>query len=74
MQIKAPSTTPEDRVPIAQKLGYGLGTVLDMWGHWLYPTLANQVFNIGLGVSPALGTRKDGRDQDQTVNSTVAES
>jgi GPH family glycoside/pentoside/hexuronide:cation symporter len=25
-----------------------------MWGHWLYPGLANQVFNIFLGVSPAL--------------------
>ncbi|HVW21495.1 MAG TPA: MFS transporter [Opitutaceae bacterium] len=47
-------TAPEDRVPKVQKLGYGLGTFLDMWGHWLYPTLANQVFNIGLGVSPAL--------------------
>ena len=50
----APATTAEDRVPTVQKLGYGLGTFLDMWGHWLYPTLANQVFNIGLGVSPAL--------------------
>jgi GPH family glycoside/pentoside/hexuronide:cation symporter len=49
-----PAIDPRDRVPVAQKLGYGLGTVLDMWGHWLYPTLANQVFNIGLGVSPAL--------------------
>lgn len=49
-----PQTAPEDRVPVVQKLGYGLGTVLDMWGHWLYPTLVNQVFNIGLGVSPAL--------------------
>ncbi|HLP26455.1 MAG TPA: MFS transporter, partial [Acidobacteriota bacterium] len=49
-------TAPEDRVPVVQKLGYGLGTVLDMWGHWLYPTLVNQVFNIGLGLSPALAS------------------
>lgn len=43
-----------DRVPLAQKIGYGLGSVHDMWGHWLYPSLAYQVFNIYLGVSPAL--------------------
>ena len=47
-------TAPEDRVPVAQKVGYGLGTFIDMWGHWLYPGLANQVFNIYLGMSPAL--------------------
>jgi GPH family glycoside/pentoside/hexuronide:cation symporter len=35
---------PEDRVPISQKLGYGLGTFFDMWGHWLYPTIAFQIF------------------------------
>src|SRR4029077_19317441 len=32
----------------------GLGTFHDMWGHWLYHTLAYAVFNIFLGVSPAL--------------------
>ncbi len=47
-------TAPEDRVPVVQKVGYGLGTFVDMWGHWLYPGLANQVFNISLGMSPAL--------------------
>jgi GPH family glycoside/pentoside/hexuronide:cation symporter len=48
---------PADKVPVVQKLGYGLGTFHDMWGHWLYPTLAYQVFNIFLGVSPALVAR-----------------
>jgi GPH family glycoside/pentoside/hexuronide:cation symporter len=43
-------TAPEDRVPIVQKLGYGLGTVMDMWGHWLYPTIAFQVFGLYLHV------------------------
>jgi len=43
----------EDRIPVSQKLGYGLGSVHDMWGHWLYAGLAFQVFNIYLGVSPA---------------------
>ena len=49
-----PRIAPEDKVPVAQKLGYGLGTFHDMWGHWLYPGMAYQVFNIFLGVSPAL--------------------
>ena len=43
-----------DRVPLPQKVGYGLGSVLDMWGHWLYPSLAFQVYNIFLGMSPGL--------------------
>src|SRR5689334_14034252 len=37
-----------------QKVGYGLGSFLDMWGHWLYQSLAFQVFNIFLGVAPGL--------------------
>jgi GPH family glycoside/pentoside/hexuronide:cation symporter len=45
------ATTIADRVPITQKLGYGLGTFFDMWGHWLYPTIAFQIFGSYLGVS-----------------------
>ncbi|MFT3782521.1 MAG: MFS transporter [Nibricoccus sp.] len=50
---------PEDRVPWSQRIGYGLGTFFDMWGHWLYPTIAFQIFGtylhmpfwqIGVGV------------------------
>jgi GPH family glycoside/pentoside/hexuronide:cation symporter len=40
-----------DRLPMRQKVGFGLGAFLDMWGHWLYPSLAFQVFNIFLGVA-----------------------
>ncbi|CAM4025133.1 MFS transporter [Roseateles saccharophilus] len=43
-----------DRLPMRQKIGFGLGSILDMWGHWLYPSLAYQVFNIFLGVAPGL--------------------
>jgi GPH family glycoside/pentoside/hexuronide:cation symporter len=50
---RPPETLPEDRVPLSQKLGYGLGSFHDMWGHWLYPGLAFPVFNIYLGMSPA---------------------
>jgi GPH family glycoside/pentoside/hexuronide:cation symporter len=47
----APAT---DRVPVSQKVGYGLGAFIDMWGHWLYPTLCYQVFNVFLHVAPGL--------------------
>jgi glycoside/pentoside/hexuronide:cation symporter, GPH family len=43
-----------DRLPMRQKVGFGLGSILDMWGHWLYPSLAFHVFNIFLGVAPGL--------------------
>ena len=56
--VSAPSTrhrtAPEDRVPVPQKVAYGLGTTLDMWGNWLYPSLIWIVFNIALGVPPWL--------------------
>lgn len=45
---------PSDRLPMRQKVGFGLGSILDMWGHWLYPSLAFHVFNIFLGVAPGL--------------------
>lgn len=47
------TTAAADRVPFLQKLGMGLGSVHDMWGHWLYFSLVYQVFNIHLGLSPA---------------------
>jgi GPH family glycoside/pentoside/hexuronide:cation symporter len=42
------------RLPMRQKVGFGLGAFLDMWGHHLYPSLAFHVFNIFLGVAPGL--------------------
>jgi len=47
-------TPGNDRLPMRQKIGFGLGAFLDMWGHWLYPSLAFHVFNIFLGVAPGL--------------------
>ena len=43
-----------DRIPALTKMAYGLGTGIDMWGLWLYPSVAFAVFNIYLGVSPVL--------------------
>ncbi len=48
------TTAAADRVPRAQKVGWGLGSFLDMWGHWLYQSLAFHVFNVFLGVAPGL--------------------
>jgi GPH family glycoside/pentoside/hexuronide:cation symporter len=50
------ATAPEDRVPPVQKFAYGLGSCHDMWGHWVYPTVALTVFNIHLGVPVAMVT------------------
>ncbi|HYP17727.1 MAG TPA: MFS transporter, partial [Opitutus sp.] len=47
-------TAAADKVPLRQKVAYGLGTFHDMWGHWLYTTIGFQVFNIFLGVAPWL--------------------
>ena len=47
-------TAAADRVPMSQKVGFGLGSFHDMWGHWLYQSLVFHVFNIGLGVAPQL--------------------
>jgi glycoside/pentoside/hexuronide:cation symporter, GPH family len=49
-----PATPATDRVPPRQKVGYGLGSFLDMWGHWLYQSLAFHVFNVFLGMAPGL--------------------
>ena len=43
-----------DRLPIPTKMFYGLGTAVDMWGIWLYPSVAFALFNMYLGVSPWL--------------------
>ena len=48
------ATATEDRVPLRTKVSYGLGGSIDMWGHWLYPNLADPVLNILHGLSPQL--------------------
>jgi len=45
---------PRDRLPLITKLSYSLGTAVDMWGLWLYPSVAFAVFNMYLGVEPWL--------------------
>ncbi|MBK9989712.1 MAG: MFS transporter [Verrucomicrobia bacterium] len=50
---RPPSPPLNDKVPVVSKIIYGLGTGLDMWGHWLYPGVAYAVFMSYLGVRPA---------------------
>ncbi|MFG6468860.1 MFS transporter [Roseateles sp. BYS87W] len=50
----AAAAPPTGSVPLSQQVGFGLGSFLDMWGHWLYQSLAFHVFNVGLGVAPGL--------------------
>ncbi|MBK1877816.1 MFS transporter [Pelagicoccus mobilis] len=45
---------PEDKLPPAEKVVYGLGITNDIWGNWLYHSLAWPVFNIFLGVGPVI--------------------
>jgi len=57
--VLAPQKPPQrdvasDRVALPQKVGFGLGSFHDMWGHWLYQSLAFHVYNVGLGVAPNL--------------------
>lgn len=50
----APAAPADDRVPTSEKIGFGLGSFHDMWGHWLYQSFAFHVFNVFLGVAPVL--------------------
>lgn len=50
--VQAPAAA--DRVPMPQKIGWGLGSFFDMWGHWLYQSLVFHVFNVALGMAPGL--------------------
>ena len=49
-----PVVAPEDKVPVHQKIIYGVGVTNDIWGNWLFPSMAWPVFNIFLHVSPGL--------------------
>jgi GPH family glycoside/pentoside/hexuronide:cation symporter len=41
-------------VPMGEKIAYGTGSIIDMWGNWLYVGMVWPVFNIFLHVSPTL--------------------
>ncbi len=47
-----PATVVQDKVPVAAKASYALGGTTDIFGHWLYNSIANPVFNVFLGLSP----------------------
>jgi GPH family glycoside/pentoside/hexuronide:cation symporter len=41
-----------DRLPAVTKAAYALGGTTDIFGHWLYNSFANPVFNVFLGLTP----------------------
>ncbi|MDX2185776.1 MAG: MFS transporter [Opitutaceae bacterium] len=47
----APATR-SDKIPLLEKFAYATGGITDLYGHWIYNTLAMTVFNIYLGVPP----------------------
>jgi glycoside/pentoside/hexuronide:cation symporter, GPH family len=49
-----PPSGSTDKVPLKVKAAYGFGGMNEMFGHWLYPSLAKPVFNMQLGLSPTL--------------------
>jgi GPH family glycoside/pentoside/hexuronide:cation symporter len=49
----SPAPAAGDAVPLSQKIGYGLGSLIDRWGHRFYPTFGYLVFALYLGVRPA---------------------
>jgi glycoside/pentoside/hexuronide:cation symporter, GPH family len=49
---EAKAVLPQDKVPVAAKAAYALGGTTDIFGHWLYNSLANPVFNVVLGLTP----------------------
>lgn len=53
---RAPAADPArgETLPVRTKLAYGFGGVNEMFGHWLYASLARPVFNMHLGLSPTL--------------------
>ena len=53
-EIHMKTTQWKDHLPLATKLFYSLGTAVDMWGLWLYASVAFAVFNMYLGVAPWL--------------------
>lgn len=48
------ATAPADRVALRDKLIYGAAGPVDIWATWVPLTMAYQVFNMALGLSPAL--------------------
>ena len=48
------TTAPADRVSLRNKLIYGAAGPVDIWATWVPLTMAYQVFNMALGLSPAL--------------------
>jgi glycoside/pentoside/hexuronide:cation symporter, GPH family len=45
------ATRPEDRVPVKQKICYGLGKTTELYAVWLFKDVATPILNVGYGLS-----------------------
>jgi glycoside/pentoside/hexuronide:cation symporter, GPH family len=52
--VSTPPTAAIDKVRLRDKLVYGAAGPVDIWATWVPLTMAYQVFNMALGLSPAL--------------------
>ena len=53
LESDAPTSSTQ-RVPLAEKIAYGIGSVIDMWGNWLYVGMVWTVFGFYLHVASSL--------------------
>ena len=54
MSTQPEKKAPANRLPAREKIAYGVGSANDVWGNWLLPGILWPVFNVYLGVAPAL--------------------
>ena len=54
LPVRPDQSEESDKIPPAVKAAYGFGGMNDMFGHWLYGSLARPVFNMQLGLAPTL--------------------
>lgn len=54
MKNHQPVVDPEDRVPFWQKIAYGAGCMPGTLSGWVSTNMFNPVFNIAMGISPAV--------------------
>jgi GPH family glycoside/pentoside/hexuronide:cation symporter len=52
--LETPAAPPDDKVPLPAKAAYAFGGVNDIYGHWWYANISNQVFNMHLHLSTSL--------------------
>lgn len=53
-QEQDPKPPVSSKLPVREKIAYGIGSANDVWGNWLFPAMIWTVFNIHLKIDPAI--------------------